>query len=86
MNVNNGEVHFDFEQQFNDDNEYRYYSGIDEFHCVACGKSTTVDDSYSNKGDRLVCRGCAEKLAKEMNITPFDFLKKYIWRNSENET
>lgn len=86
MNVRNGEVHFNFEQQFNDDNEYRYFSGIDEFHCVACGELTTVDDSYSSKGIRLVCGRCAEKLAEEMSIDLVDFLKNYIWRKSKNET
>lgn len=86
MHVNNGEVHFDFEHQFEAENEKSYASGFDEFQCVECGHWVDLNDSYSDKGKHLICRKCLEKLIKEMNVTPFNFLKKYIWRNSEHET
>jgi hypothetical protein len=26
--------------------------------CVLCGENTCIDDSYSNRGDRLICWKC----------------------------
>ena len=82
MGIFDGGVRFDFEQQFDAVNEKSYASGFDEFQCVECGNLVDLDGSYSDKGKHLICRECLEKLAKEMDITTFDFLEKYIWRKS----
>lgn len=53
------------------------------YHCIGCHKAVLLDDTYSNKGNRLICWACGHKYARQENMEFYDFLKKYIWEDKE---
>lgn len=38
---------------------YKVYKNDSIYTCVICGKKVTLDDAFSNQGERLICRSCA---------------------------
>ena len=48
------------DKKINDANikEFKRYHTQGTFHCCLCKRKVFADESYSNRGDRLICHQC----------------------------
>lgn len=50
-----------------------------KFICKQCGTKVTLGSSYSNKGKDLLCIGCINKNARELDMSVAEYAKRYIY-------
>ena len=60
-------------------NRRRYNKGEGKLVCTKCSFEVSLDDSYSNKGQHVICRKCLFAESKKLGIDVGKYLQKYIW-------
>lgn len=44
--------------------------------CLLCGRSVTLDDCYSDQGERLICRACFNTMSVLLDMSVGELLRR----------